>query len=176
MYLRNFVHQSRGGESGGESPGGGKVLDSSVSTALILCQTNGIKHQIATGNREWKICPRSLLCGWSGILPFRPFGCKTPNVPLSHNAAHLTFMSKGAQMRTDIEYFTTKTKSFLSNPEINAHCKALWNKFSTFDQYQIWPSLWLYAGCVPLDLWRGINGAHPKEWWALPGPLITSNQ
>jgi len=27
--------------------------------------------------------------------------------------------------------FTTETDSFLSNPEMKAHCEAVWNKFNT---------------------------------------------
>ena len=48
--------------------------------------------------------------------------------------------------------FTTETDSFLSNPEIEAHCEAVWNKFNTFtnNNPQIWPCLQLYAGCALL--------------------------
>jgi len=45
--------------------------------------------------------------------------------------------------------FTTETDSFLSNPEMKAHCEAVWNKFNTLtnNNLQSWPCL---HGCALL--------------------------
>src|SRR6218665_757238 len=66
--------------------------------------------------------------------------------------------------------FTTETASFPSNPEMKAHCEAVYNKFNTLtkNNSQIWPCLQLYAACalvVPLQqkfqtgslLWSGLS-------------------
>jgi len=45
-----------------------------------------------------------------------------------------------------------ETDSFLSNPEMKAHCEAVWNKFNTLtnNNPQIWPCRQLYAAHAPL--------------------------
>src|SRR6218665_1939589 len=68
-------------------------------------------------------------------------------------AGYITSITLKGHRKEDRQLiFTTETYSFLSNPEMKAHCEAVYNKFNTLtnNNPQLWPCLQLCATCALL--------------------------